>query len=381
MGFSESFQSNPFALAGLSILSGQSVSDALKEGAVLSNAFIKQQQEKVEQQRLLAMQQQLPGLLDSVDTNDPQGAVKTLVSAGVPIDSALKLVGEVSKIQNQNQKMQITNQLFGGGAGGMGGGGGQDPYSLMQAGVVTGNPSLVQYGQALLGQQEKERNFGSGREDETFKRAQTLSDDFVRDSKTYLDTKTSYQSMLDAAYDPSGAGDITMVYSFMKMLDPTSVVREGEAATAEQAGGVPATVRNAYNRLLTGEKLSPKVREDYLKQAEIRFKRQAQGQKARIGQYTKKANSFGVSPDMVITDYGAPVAPGQEEATAPQQPDMSLPGANNPGMTAAESAAQGVPSFSDEQIPTGGSVVPKPLAIKTINGKTYIKTSQGWFEQ
>lgn len=57
----------------------------------------------------------------------------------------------------------------------------------------------------------------------------------------------------------SGPAAISMVYKFMKSLDPTSVVREGEFATAERAAGVPDTVLNYYNRLVNGERLPDSV--------------------------------------------------------------------------------------------------------------------------
>jgi hypothetical protein len=60
-----------------------------------------------------------------------------------------------------------------------------------------------------------------------------------------------------------GPASISIVYKFMKSLDPTSVVREGEFATAENAGGVPDSVLNIYNKLVTGERLPDKVMEDF----------------------------------------------------------------------------------------------------------------------
>jgi hypothetical protein len=45
--------------------------------------------------------------------------------------------------------------------------------------------------------------------------------------------------------------DIGVVYSYMKMLDPGSTVREGEAATAQNSPGVEERIRNMYNRALT----------------------------------------------------------------------------------------------------------------------------------
>lgn len=56
----------------------------------------------------------------------------------------------------------------------------------------------------------------------------------------------------------SGPSSIAMVFKFMKALDPTSVVRESEFATAENSSGVPENMRNMYNKLMQGGKLGPK---------------------------------------------------------------------------------------------------------------------------
>jgi len=54
----------------------------------------------------------------------------------------------------------------------------------------------------------------------------------------------------------TGPAAIAAVFKFMKANDPTSTVREGEFATAEQSAGVPAQVTNFYNKLVTGERLT-----------------------------------------------------------------------------------------------------------------------------
>ena len=67
---------------------------------------------------------------------------------------------------------------------------------------------------------------------------------------------------------PSAAGDLSMVFNYMKILDPGSVVRESEFATAQNATGVPGQVRNVFNRILAGERMNPGQRADFLARAE-----------------------------------------------------------------------------------------------------------------
>ena len=65
-----------------------------------------------------------------------------------------------------------------------------------------------------------------------------------------------------------GFNDVAMIFAFMKSLDPTSVVRESEYATAANAGvGVPEKIWKAYNRALKGEILLPQLRREIIRAA------------------------------------------------------------------------------------------------------------------
>ena len=74
-------------------------------------------------------------------------------------------------------------------------------------------------------------------------------------------------SLIDNANLNTGPGDISFIFQYMKMLDPRSVVREGEFATAASAGGVPASVWKIYNSMLEGDLLSPTVKGQFLEAA------------------------------------------------------------------------------------------------------------------
>lgn len=117
----------------------------------------------------------------------------------------------------------------------------------------------------------------------------------------------NFGTILAAAQDPSGAGDIALITSFMKMLDPMSTVREGEYATAENAGGVPDRVRNLWNRFVDGEALAPDARADLVSRA----RRIADGQRRSFNgiaeRYRARARGYGLNPDNVVYDYYAPV--------------------------------------------------------------------------
>lgn len=65
----------------------------------------------------------------------------------------------------------------------------------------------------------------------------------------------------------TGPGDIAMITTFMKLLDPGSVVREGEFLTAAKANGILESLTNAYDKVSTGTLLTPKARETFRSQA------------------------------------------------------------------------------------------------------------------
>ena len=66
----------------------------------------------------------------------------------------------------------------------------------------------------------------------------------------------------------TGPGDLARIFAFMKAIDPTSTVREGEQARAANAGGVPSAIWSIYNKALGSGKLSPQLRAEFTREAE-----------------------------------------------------------------------------------------------------------------
>ena len=164
-----------------------------------------------------------------------------------------------------------------------------------------------------------DRNEGEGR---SFQQEKQFRTEYMKESQPFADLRTNYSRITAASQDQTGASDIAMVYSFMKMLDPTSVVREGEFATAENAGGIPQQIQSLYNKAINGQRLAPEVRADFIKQA----KRQYDAQLKTYGSIRKKwqdmaakngLNAENVAPDIA---YGseAPMDATQEQSAPPQ---------------------------------------------------------------
>ncbi len=102
----------------------------------------------------------------------------------------------------------------------------------------------------------------------------------------------------------SGAGDIAVVYSYMKMLDPTSVVREGEYATAENTGGIPERISNVYNKILSGQRLTPEQRRQFLESGEGLAKDKGERFAKTRTQFEEIARKSGADPSRIMLDEG-----------------------------------------------------------------------------
>jgi hypothetical protein len=129
-----------------------------------------------------------------------------------------------------------------------------------------------------------------------------LRTEFQAQVKPYVELGQAYQKIETAAKNPSAAGDIALVYGFMKVLDPGSVVREGEFATAQNAGGIPDTVRNLYNKALDGQRLGEKIRSDFLQQARNLVESQRVMSNDLMTRYTDVAKNYKLDPNQVVFD-------------------------------------------------------------------------------
>ena len=173
-------------------------------------------------------------------------------------------------------------------------------------------------GREFLDLQRIEKLFGSNSPEalafrgSIAKNAVTLGDEstmraqFVGLSKKYTDVKSAYFRIASLADDPenlSPAGDLGLVFNIMKMFDPGSVVRESEFATAENAAGVPERVRNVFNKVLEGVKLSPNQRKDFVSVAGKLIRAATTSQVEIENQYKTIAEKKGIDPEVIVLDF------------------------------------------------------------------------------
>ena len=133
-------------------------------------------------------------------------------------------------------------------------------------------------------------------------RTKGLRTEFNNLTKTDREIAVAFQKVKKSAENPSAASDVALIFAYMKLLDPGSVVREGEFATAQEAGGVPDRVIAQYNRALTGKRLPPTIRQDFLKSAELVIAPYREQFETTRSRYTTLAEQQGLQPSQVVTN-------------------------------------------------------------------------------
>jgi len=145
-----------------------------------------------------------------------------------------------------------------------------------------------------------------------FNQAVELRKEFQGQSKGFQQVRDSYNRIQTSGQSPTPAGDLSMLYNYMKMLDPGSVVRESEfrsAATAKPLMERLGLSWDAVGSIWNGNKMTPGMRQDFLNRANQLYNSEAQQHQQRVNEYSRLATSQKIDPSLVITDMGAAAPP------------------------------------------------------------------------
>ncbi len=97
-----------------------------------------------------------------------------------------------------------------------------------------------------------------------FEQEEKLRKEYRTRTQTYRDLSSTFSNLKASAEIGSGPGDIALITGFMKMLDPGSVVRETEFATARDTAGLYANLENMLVKAKNGQFLNTAQRQEYI---------------------------------------------------------------------------------------------------------------------
>jgi hypothetical protein len=138
-------------------------------------------------------------------------------------------------------------------------------------------------------------------------------------TKPYQEVKSAYGRVLSS--EDTAVGDLSLIFGYMKMLDPGSVVREGEFATAQNAAGVPERITNIYNKVATGQRLSPSQRESFKGQAKGLYNSALEGEKTVRTGLERISKGYGLNTENIFysateqAPVGAPPSSAENSVT------------------------------------------------------------------
>jgi len=169
-----------------------------------------------------------------------------------------------------------------------------------------------------VGNQFLQRNSASGEvrnaydsgEKQVFTQTTELRNDFnnLPQVKSWNVIEPVLLSARTASKDNTGASDLNMIYALGKVLDPNSVVREGELEMAGNTGSLGQKIAGYYKSVNSGGRLTPQIKEDLLRQIESRTYSQRQQYEAAKSKYTEIAKKNKLDPnDLFINTVVEPV--------------------------------------------------------------------------
>jgi hypothetical protein len=153
-----------------------------------------------------------------------------------------------------------------------------------------------------------------------------LRGEYAKRTEDLSAAERNFEIIRTSAQDNSGAGDIALVTSFMKMLDPGSVVRETEFATAANAGGLLARLSTIAQRVESGQFLTPAQRADFQRLAN-QYLQAAQEQEGRVqGSYQRIVDNYGLDPVNVFGARAVTAAPAAPPPASTTPAAVPAPG-------------------------------------------------------
>ena len=149
---------------------------------------------------------------------------------------------------------------------------------------------------------DKTKNLGKLSQKDRMAAEKTLRTDFNKLTGDFRSVGNSFNTIMAGAENPTAASDLSLIFAFMKMLDPRSTVRESEFAQAEQSGALPDRVQNIIGRFWDGQRLTTN-RGAFLTQAKNLYDARMPAYTNISDNYTAIAGRESLDARNVVMDY------------------------------------------------------------------------------
>jgi len=130
----------------------------------------------------------------------------------------------------------------------------------------------------------------------------SLRKEFNTESRPYKTVNDALKIIesLGTKANPTPQDIQALTYAFVKVQDPTSVVRETEYANAERAIALADKVGSLGTRIVQGQRLSPTQRKDMVNTARALRAEAMARYGALANSYEELAGSFGMNPKTIV---------------------------------------------------------------------------------
>lgn len=166
---------------------------------------------------------------------------------------------------------------------------------------------------AAASQEKSDELLSKQRTDKAVQLASKIQNDYFKEYNKVSDASRIIEENLKS---PSPQGDIATVYSFVKILDPGSVVREGEIQFSQAARGIPEAVKGSINKYLKGQILTESERKNIAGLARSAGTRAKKVWETSAAPFIKQAKALGIEEEAYNPLFGEQQA--SMEAPAPE---------------------------------------------------------------
>jgi hypothetical protein len=249
---------------------------------------------------------------DKAKADADKAKIESQYAEGVALDAIKKRAAELNLTTTQtNQALATTRKL----------------------GIETKKAALELAAIAETGGVDPEKKFTQ---------EEKIRKEYQGRTKMYGELQGTFNTLQASANSANGPGDIALITGFMKMLDPGSVVRETEFATARDTAGLFTQLQNRLEKAQNGQLLSPQQRKEYVALSQKYLdaaKTKANQEKTDLGIVVK---NYKLNPENVF---------GAERPAAP--PPAPLPASAT----------------------IGGKTYPRPAAFTDAQWSDYLKAN------